>query len=60
MVAPYTYGVMVLENVDSNKYLEVTITHDLRWNTYYSNMCSNVNRTLSLLRRNLYQCPQPV
>ena len=50
----------VLENVDSIKYLGVTITHDLRWNTDISNMCTKANRTLGFLRRNLYQCPQDV
>ena len=38
----------------------VTITHDLRWNTHISNMCTKANRTLGFLRRNLYQCPQDV
>ena len=53
---------MVLENVDSIKYmyLGVTITHDLRWKTHISNMCTKANRTLGFLRRNLYQCPQDV
>ena len=51
---------MVLKNVDSIKYLGVTITHDLRWNTHISNMYTKANRTLGFLRRNLYQCPRDV
>ena len=62
--ASYTLEGTVLENVDSIsdsiKYLGVTITHDLRWNTNISNMCTKANRTLGFLGRNLYQCPQDV
>ena len=50
----------VLENVESIKYLGVTITNDLRWNTHVSNICTKANRTLGFLRRNLYSCPQEV
>ena len=47
-----------LENVESIKYLGVTITSDLRWNTHVNNVCTKANRTLGFLRRNLYSCPQ--
>ena len=60
MEASYTLEGTVLENVDSIKYLGVTITRDLRWHTHISNMCTKANRTLGFLRRNLYQCPQDV
>ena len=49
-----------LENVESIKYLLVTITNDLRWNTHVSNVCTQANRILGFLRRNLYSCPQEV
>ena len=49
-----------LENVESIKYLGVTITSDLRWNTHVSNVCTKANRTLGFLRRNLYSCPLEV
>ena len=58
--ASYTLEGMVLENVESIKYLGVTITNDLRWNTHVSNNCTKANRTLGFLRRNLYSCPQEV
>ena len=55
MDASYTLEVAVLENVDSIKNLGVTITHDLRWNTHISNICTKANRALGFLRRNLYR-----
>ena len=58
--ASYTLGGTDLENVESIKYLGVTITSDLRWNTHASNVCTKANRTLGFLRRNLYSCPQEV
>ena len=58
--ASYTLKGTNLENVESIKYLGVTITSDLRWNTHVSNVCTKANRTLGFLRRNLYSCPQEV
>ena len=58
--ANYTLEGTVLENLESIKYLGVTITNDLKWNTYISNVCTKANRTLGFLRRNLYSCPQYV
>ena len=57
--ASYTEG-MVLENVDSIKYLGVAITNDLKWNTHITKICTKANRTLGFLRRNLFPCPQDV
>ena len=58
--ASYTLEGTNLENVESIKYLEVTITSDLRWNTHVSNVCTKANRTLGFLRKNLYSWPQEV
>ena len=58
--ASYTLEGTNLENVESIKYLGVTITSDLRWKTHVSNVCTKANRTLGFLRRNLYSCPQEV
>ena len=44
--ASYTLEGTDLENVESIKYLGVTITNDLRWNTHVSNVCTKANRTL--------------
>ena len=51
---------MVLDNVEKIKYLGVTITNDLKWNTQVSNICTKANRVLGFLRRNLAAYPQDV
>ena len=56
--AGHTLEGTVLQNVDKIKYLGVTITEDLRWNTRVSNICTKANGTLGFLRRNLYPCIQ--
>ena len=58
--ASYTLEGAALENVDNIKYLGVTITNDLKWNTHISNICTKANRTLGFLRRTLFSCPQNV
>ena len=48
--ASYTLEGAVLENVDNIKYLGVTLTNDLKWNTHISNICTfKANRTLGFL-----------
>ena len=49
-----------LENVDKIKYLGVTITNDLRWNTHVGNICIKANRTLGFLRLNFPSCPRDI
>ena len=58
--ANYTLEGTVLKNVESIKYLGVTITNDLKWNTHISNVCAKANRTLGFFRRSLYSCPPNV
>ena len=58
--ASYTLQGTDIENVESIKYLGVTITSDLRWNTHVTDVCTKANRTLGFLRRNLYSCPEEV
>ena len=58
--ASYKLEGTVLENVESFKYLGVTITSDLKWNSHFRNVCSKANRTLEFLRQNLFSCPQDV
>ena len=56
----YTLEGTVLENVDKIKYLGITITNVLKWNTHISNICTKAIRTLGFLRRTLFSCPQNV
>ena len=58
--ASYTLEGTDLENVESIKYLGITVTSDLRWNTHVSNVCTKANRTPGFLRRNLYSSAQEV
>ena len=58
--ASYTLEGTALENVDNIKYLGVTITNDLKWNTHINNICTKDNRTLGFLRRTLFSGPQNV
>ena len=52
----------VLEIVENIKYLGVTITSALKWNTYniIRNVCTKANRTLGFLRRILFSCSKDV
>ena len=55
--ASYTLEGTDLENGESIKYLGVTITNDLSWNTHVSNVCTKANRTLGFLRGNILLPP---
>ena len=55
--ASYTLEGAVLDNVDNIKYLGVTITNDLKWNTHISNIFTKGNKTLGVF---LFSCPQIV
>ena len=58
--AGYSLEGTILQNVDRIKYLGVTITEDLRWNTHVSNICTKANRTLGFLGQNLFPSSQDV
>ena len=58
--AYYALEGAVLENVDNIKYLGVTITNDLKWNTHISNICTKANETNGFLRRTFFSCPKNV
>ena len=42
-----------LEPVDAAKYLGVTISKDLSWNTHINNITSTANKTLGFVKRNV-------
>ena len=58
--ASYNLAGTVLDNVENIKYLGITITNDLKWNTHISNIYTKANRTLGFLRRNFSACLQDV
>ena len=43
----------VLESVDKEKYLEGTLSEDLKWESHINNICGKASKTLDFLRRNL-------
>jgi hypothetical protein len=56
----YQLGGHILEQVDSNSYLGLQISEDLKWNTvrHISNITKTANSTIGFLRRNLQHCPK--
>ena len=48
----------MFENVDIIICFGVTISKDLKWNNHVSNVCTKINRTLAVLRRNLSHAPK--
>ena len=54
----YTLGGPVLQEVDSAKYLGITISNELGWSTHIAGTASKAGRTLGFLRRNLKSCPE--
>ena len=58
--ASYTLEGTVLDNVEKIKYLGITISNDLKWNTHVSNICTKANRTLGFLKNNLAVCSKDV
>ena len=49
----YTLKKTILNVVENTKYLGVTISNDLRWNTHINKACTKANNLLNLLKRNL-------
>ena len=48
----------ILQQVDSNPYLGLTISEDLQWKTHITNITKKANSTLGFLRRNLKYCSE--
>ena len=53
----YQLGEDILQQVDQNPYLGLTISADLKWATHVTNICKRAGSTLGFLRRNLGKCP---
>jgi hypothetical protein len=54
--ANYSIHNHTLEQVDSAKYLGITIHQSLKWNTHISNITKKANSAKAFLQRNLSQC----
>ena len=50
----------ILEEVNSAKYLGITIDKNLNWNDHCLAITKKANSTLAFIQRNLYSCPQNV
>ena len=48
----------VLSQVDKAKYLGVTISEDLEWNSHITSTASKASRSLGFIKRNIKDCPQ--
>ena len=49
-----------LNLVDSVSYLGVTLTKNLKWSQHVSSISGKVSKVLGLIKRNVWNCPQPV
>ena len=54
----YSLHNQILENVQSAKYLGITITDNMDWGQHVSNMSSKATKTLGFLRRNFAFAPR--
>ena len=54
----YLLHQQTLEQVESAKYLGITITDNLEWGQHVSEISSKATKTLGFLRRNLALAPQ--
>ena len=48
----------LLQQVDSNPYLGLTISEDLQWKTHITSITKKANSSLGFLRRNLKYCSE--
>ena len=57
IIHDYTLHQQTLENVQSAKYLGITITENMDWGQHISDISSKATKTLGFLRRNLAFAP---
>ena len=60
LITNYRLHGHTLEREQHSKYLGITISQDMRWNTHVSNITTKANRSLGFIRRNLRGCKPPV
>ena len=52
----YSLNNHILEQVNENPYLGLTISDNLKWSSQINKMCNKANSTLGFIRRNLKHC----
>ena len=58
IIHDYTLHQQTLENVQSAKYLGITITENIDWGQHISDISSKATKTLGFLRRNFPFAPR--
>ena len=54
----YQLSSHILQQVDTNPYLGVTFSEDLKWSSHITKITKKANSTLGFIRRNLKHCPE--
>ena len=60
IVTNYILHGQALKNVKSAKYLGITITNELKWNTHIDNIRAKANKTLGFVKRNVRTRQTPI
>ena len=54
----YQLSSHILQQVDTNPYLGVTFSEDLKWSSHITKITKKANSTIGFIRRNLKHCPE--
>ena len=54
----YQLNNTILQEVQTNPYLGLNISNDLKWSFHINSVCNKASCTLGFVRRNLYHCPK--
>ena len=60
LITKYQLHGHTLEREKTSKYLGVTISQDLRWNSHIDNVTTKANKSLGFIRRNMRGCKSSV
>jgi len=58
IITPYFMHGQKLDRVTETKYLGVTITEDLKWNTHISKIVNSANSMMGMIKRNIKKAPR--
>ena len=54
----YQLNDTILKQVDTNPYLGIMLSSDMKWTTHINNICRKASSTLGFIRRNLRHSPR--